>query len=719
MGKTTEIAVVLRLRDEMGGQAAKSLDTLTRAARGVGQAVGRASIPAAATGKLMGSLGQTAVQAAQGVASVGQAAATTAKPVDGLGRAAQKTAKDVSSVGQSAGAIKSVGAMAHEALGGLNQAARAGNRLRDALRGVGTAGRAALGAVKGLGQGIGQAGAGLAAGAGVAAASLRQPIAFEKRLALMANTAYADRDAAGRIAGKKELEGAINTAVRQGGGRRDQAAEALDAMLASGAIKADSAQRLLPTIQKFATASGAGSEEIAEIVIRGIQQKFFSEGQAGEALDKAMAAGQAGGFELKDMAKWLPKMMALGSGMKSMAGFEQILAYSQAAAVTAGSRDEAGNNLVNLLQKLNSQDTQKDFSRLGIDLTGTLARAREQGLLPLEAFAKLVEKEVVGKDKRYAKLQAKLQTAQGGERQQILSDMTDLAQASAVGKVVQDRQALLALIAATNQKDYIADVAGQLRNAKGTGETAYEVYRSTTAASMERAANEAEIARGNMLGDVSGPLKAAADTAAGLAQRFPTLATAATEAATAIGVMSAAAAAFGAMRLFTGGAGGAAAAAAGGSGLLGRLGGKGGALATAGLAAWDIYATESNDALTRAQKNSQHTANAGGLAGAIAGMKLGAMSGAALGSVVPGLGTAIGGALGGLAGGALGWWGGNNLGRFAGEKLWGPSGQAVADAQKVVVEDKSTLHVESVLHLDGREVARAVNDYNTAEAKRD
>ena len=705
MSKSAEIAVVLRLRDQMGGQAAKALDTLTRAARGVGQGAGAAA-------RELGRLDHSG----QGVRSVGIAAAATDKLMGGLGRTAQKASRDVAAVGQAAGAVKSVGTQAHEALRGLDQAARAGNRLRDALRGVGTAGQAALGLVRG----VGQTGAGLVAGAGVAAASLRQPIAFEKRLALMANTAYADRDVAGRIAGKKELEGAINTAVRQGGGSRDQAAEALDAMLASGAVKADSAQRLLPTIQKFASASGAGSGEIAEIVIRGIQQKFFSEGQAGEALDKAMAAGQAGGFELKDMAKWLPKMMALGSGMKSMSGFEQILAYSQASAITAGSKDEAGNNLVNLLQKLNSQDTQKGFAKLGIDLTGTLARARDKGKLPLEAFAQLVDEQVVGKDKRYAGLKARLGKAQGSERQQILSDMADLAEASAVGKVVQDRQALLALIAATNQKAYIADVTGQIRNAHGAGETAYQVYQSTTAASVERAGNEAEIARQGMLSDVSGPIKAAADTAAELAQRFPTLATVAAEAATSIGVMSAAAAAFGAMRLFTGGAGGAAAAAAaGGGGLAGMLGGKGGILATAGLAAWDIYATESNDALTRAQKNTQHTANAGGLAAAIAGMKLGAMGGAAVGSVVPGLGTAVGGIAGGLVGGAMGWWGGSSLGRMAGEKMWGPSGQAVADAQKVVVEDKSTLHVESVLHLDGREVARAVNTYNTAEAKRE
>ena len=126
------------------------------------------------------------------------------------------------------------------------------------------------------------------------------------------------------------------------------------------------------------------------------------------------------------MGKWLPKMMALGSGMKNMAGFEQILAYAQAAATTAGSKDEAGNNLVNLLQKLNSQDTQKDFKKLGVDLTGTLVKARENGKLPLEAFVELLEKRVIAKDKRYADLKKKLEKATGEDRKQILSDMADL-----------------------------------------------------------------------------------------------------------------------------------------------------------------------------------------------------------------------------------------------------------------------------------------------------
>jgi hypothetical protein len=151
----------------------------------------------------------------------------------------------------------------------------------------------------------------------------------------------------------------------------------------------------------------------------------------------------------KDMARWLPQMMASASGMKSMAGFERILASAQASAVTAGNKDQAGNNLVNLLAKLNSRDTALDFKKQGIDLSGTLAKARENGQLPLDAFVQLIDTQVVGKDKAFQALKAKAATAQGGEKTAAYDGMADILQASAVGKVVQDRQAMLALVAIT------------------------------------------------------------------------------------------------------------------------------------------------------------------------------------------------------------------------------------------------------------------------------
>ncbi|GFK94419.1 hypothetical protein NNJEOMEG_02264 [Fundidesulfovibrio magnetotacticus] len=689
MAKGTVLEVILRLRDELGGQARKALDSITQAARGTAQGAG-------VTARALRQVGENAREASGGLQSAGRAAGAFRS--DRLTRAAQEAAR--------------ITRESREARRELDAASKSGERLAGALTKAGGAGRAAMNAMRG----IGQVGAGAAAGAGVAAAALRQPIAFEKRMTLMANTAYADeKDPAKRLAGRGKLVDAVHAAVREGGGTRDEAAEALDKMLASGAIKSDAAQRLLPTIQKFATASGTQSGDIADIVIRGVQNKFFREDEAALALDKALVAGQSGGFELKDMAKWLPKMLALGSGMKSMAGFEQMLAYSQAAATTAGSKDDAGNNLVNLLQKLNSQDTQKDFAKLGIDLTGTLTKAREKGKLPLEAFGDLIEQQVMGKDKRYQALKKRLGSAQGDEKQQILGDMADLASASAIGQVVQDRQALLALLAAINQKDYVKQILGDMANASGEGERSFATYKGSTAASVERAANEAEIARSNMLSDASGPLKALADGAADLAQRFPGLATVAMEATTAIGAMTAAAAAFGAMRMFSGGAGVTAAAS---GGWLARsasslAGGASRSLPwlSAGVAAWDIYQTENDSTLTRAQKNVKNSETYGETGGALAG----AAMGAAVGSAVPLVGTALGALLGGLAG----WFSGGMAGRGVGNMLWGPSQETTEAARQLVVEDRGVIKVESVLKLDGREVARVVNDHNASEARRD
>ncbi|GAB6035827.1 phage tail tape measure protein [Fundidesulfovibrio butyratiphilus] len=729
MGKDTVISVILRLRDEMGGQAKKALDGLAQAAKGAGasakalDALDRATRTttqgAGAAAKAMDTLGRSATQgagqAARAVGRIGQNAAQAAAPVRAVGQAvnAFRSERVLAAARHAAQLAKE----ARAARRAVDDTAKAAGRLEGAMTRAGGAGRTAASVMRG----VGQVGAGLAAGAGVAGAALRQPIAFEKRMTLMANTAYADeKDPAKRLAGRKGLVKAVHAAVREGGGTRDEAAEALDKMLASGAIKADAAQKLLPTIQKFASASGTQSGDIADIVIRGVQNKFFSEDQAGQALDKALTAGQAGGFELKDMAKWLPKMMAMGSGMKGMAGFEQILAYSQAAATTAGGKDEAGNNLVNLLQKLNSQDTQKDFAKLGVDLTGTLTKARSKGVLPLEAFGDLVDKQVMGKDKRYTALRKRLDTAQGDEKKQILNDMTDLASASAIGKVVQDRQALLALLAAITQKDYIKDIQGKMANAQGEGDRSFATYKASTAYSVERAANEAEIARSGMLADTSGPLKAVADTAADLAQKFPVLATTVAEVTTAAGTLSSVLLAAGGARMLLGGGGGGLLRGAGGllkgaPGLLGRFAGP---LAAVGLAGLDIYSVEANPALSRAQKNISHAENAGGLAAAIAGMKMGAMAGGTIGAGFAGVGAAPGALLGGLAGGALGWWSGSMAGRQMGHWMFGPSQETMDQAKKIVVEDRGVIKVESVLHLDGREVAKVVNDYNAADAKR-
>ena len=585
-------------------------------------------------------------------------------------------------------------------LNGLRQVDRLSRTAMQSLRGVASAASNAAKAA-------GQVGSGLAAGGYVAGRALAKPMDYERRVAQMANTAYAERDVAGRRAGMTQLDASITGAVRTGGGTRDEAAEALDKMLASGAIKADAATSLLPVLQKYSTASGAASGDLADIVIRGVQQGFFKPEEAQAALDRAMVAGQMGGFELKDMARWLPQMMANAQGMKGMAGFERILASAQASAVTAGNKDQAGNNLVNLLAKMNSSDAALDFKKLGIDLAGSLAKARENGELPLDAFIRLVETRVVGKDKRFQAARAKAAGATGGDRASALNDMADILQASAVGRVMQDRQALLALVAEMTQKGYVAEVLGGMRNATGAGETAFGVVASTSAFKAQQASNEKDIAASGMLAHVKPYLDPAMERLAAFGAEFPGLTTAAMEAATALGSVATATATVGGLRMLTGGAGaagaGGAAGVAGRGARFGKLAGRAGGLLAVAGAAYDVYATEQS-AMNRTDKNAAHVATAGGLGGTLAGASLGAKAGAALGTLVaPGIGTAVGAGVGGIGGGLLGWLGGTGLGQKLGDMIF---------------KDERVVRVESVLQLDGREVARAVNEVNGRDATR-
>lgn len=416
--------------------------------------------------------------------------------------------------------------------------------------------------------GVMRAGMGMAAGAWAAGQVLRSPIertmSYDRRLAMMANTAFADRDVAGRRAGMATLDAAVVNAVRTGGGTREGAAETLDFLLSSGAMSSQAAINLLPTLQKYATATGADPKELGSIAVRGLQSFGIAEQDMPMALDMAIMAGQQGGFELKDMAKWLPQQMAAGrlSGLSGMSGLAKLLAVNQASAITAGTKDEAGNNLVNLLAKINSRDTATDAKKLGINLTSTLARGRENGLDSLDTFVGIVENQV-GKDKNYQALKARIATAQGSDKKAALESMADILQGSVIGELVQDRQALMALVGYMNNRDYVKKIEAALPGAKGTGQTSFDVIASTADFKTEQGKNEKAIAEQRLFTPLNEAIGDASAKLTEYAQKYPALATSVVGATTALTALSAAAAGSALMRLLT--AGGPAAAGGAGS----------------------------------------------------------------------------------------------------------------------------------------------------------
>lgn len=413
-----------------------------------------------------------------------------------------------------------------------------------------------------------QLGAGMAAGAYAADRIAKTPMDYSERLAHMANTAFRERDEDGRVRGKQTLNAAITAAIRAGGGSRDDAAATLESLIASGALSVGDSIRMLPTLMRASTASRAPAEQLGAIGIRGMQSFGIKIDQIPEVLNMAMAAGQAGGFELRDMAKWLPQAMAMGksTGLSGMEGMRRILASMQASVITSGTRDEAGNNLVNLLGKINARDTAQDVDKAtltgnmkkgtGIDLTAYLAGERAKGVNSLDAFVGLVDK-IAMRDKEYVALKAKMDAATTlGERRETVSAMTDLLQGKAIGQVIQDRQALMALVAEMNNRAYVQRVMQDTRDNPNELQKSFGVIDREVSTSRQRGINAKDIAAYDVFEKAAPALKAAADTAVNLSERFPTLT---------MGVV----AATGALTVFT--------AALGGSGLIGLLTGRAGA----------------------------------------------------------------------------------------------------------------------------------------------
>ncbi|RSZ35074.1 MULTISPECIES: phage tail tape measure protein [unclassified Variovorax] len=407
----------------------------------------------------------------------------------------------------------------------------------------------------------------------VVAQPLQQARTYDRQLADAANTAFADRNLPGRIKGMRELDDIVVASMRAGGGKREDILGGLNDMLASGSVTPDQAKSLLPTVSRYAAAGNASVGDLSTIVVRALQNGF-KEADIPKMLDMALAAGQAGGFELKDMAKWLPKLLASAqmSGLNGMEGYARILASAQGSVITAGSKDEAGNNLLNLLLKINSSDTAQDAKKLGIDLSGSLAAARAKGVNSLDAFVNLVD-QIAGKDPRLVALRKKASEAGSDEeRKASLDSQVDILQGSAIGKIIQDRQALMPLIAELNKKDYIKGVNKTVLGANGQyGESNFALISQTADFKVQQSENEKLIAQTNGLGGANEAIGKLAEHTTQLYQKYPELGTAMETLKLGITALTAAAAvASGALMLLGGGAiknllGGSAAAGAGGA----------------------------------------------------------------------------------------------------------------------------------------------------------
>ncbi|HCO6440325.1 TPA: phage tail tape measure protein [Escherichia coli] len=407
-------------------------------------------------------------------------------------------------------------------------------------------------------------GGGIAAGAAIMAQPVKRQMSYERQLAMMANTAFSDGGLEGRRAGLEQMKSSIRNAVTYGGGTKEDAAETLDALLKDG-ISFETASKWLPELMKYATASGASATDLAKVMIKGKKTFGFRDEDISTVLNMAIAAGKEGSFELNDMARWLSQQMGAASaaGMKGKDDFVKILALNEAAAITAGSSDEAGNNVVNLLAKLTSKDIETaaagiNYNGKGIDFSGTLTEAREHGLNPIDALSSLIDK-IVASDKRYQELQKKLASARDkGEQTAVYDSMATLLEGFGFGKLVADRQALMALLAYRNNPEYrkkVEDAINQQRTlpeGQRAGDVDFKFISDTNDFKTGQAKNTLEFSQMDgvkKLADASGTV---ADAITWAGKEFPGLTTSVVTATTAIKAMTAAAVTFAGLKFITG-----------------------------------------------------------------------------------------------------------------------------------------------------------------------
>lgn len=502
MSSEMAVSLALKLNDQGSGPAAQALQRLSRALKeteGVAKSTSQAAVSAfqklAGAREILGIRSEKAIQneirlteaAYQRLAASGQASARE------LGRAQDAVRQKVAGLRQEMEGVKST------------------------ALGMGTALKAAVGVV-----GAYQAGKMVLSG------PLNRGMSYDRQLVHASNTMFAGQSLEARKAGMGTVHAAVKAAV-QHGGTPEEALAAYQGLAGSGEYKnAAEIAVALPQIVRAASATGGTSEQFSNIALAAKRNLGLTD--FNRVANMATTAGQLGGFEIKDMAKGLPEQLAAAknAGLTGYSGYAALLALNQAAVSTAGTTDSASNNVVNILNKINSRDTANDFKKLGVDLDGSLLKAQEKGTNTLEAFGNLVDR-VVAKDKRYGALNEKARNTTGEEQKQIYSNMAQIVEGAGIGKVLQDRQALMGFLAYRNQHDKYGQFGTNTQAIFNTGDSVGEnqalVSQTASFKTEVMAANKA-LAMQEALDKVNPLLGSMADGITELIREYPTLAAA-------------------------------------------------------------------------------------------------------------------------------------------------------------------------------------------------
>lgn len=171
----------------------------------------------------------------------------------------------------------------------------------------------------------------------------------------------------------------------------------VDAMLTMGTSAKD-AEGAIPAIGKAATATGASIADLSNASSSAMQNLGVLPSEITRMLDGMAHAGNAGAFELKNMAAAFPQLTASaqGLGIHGVEGVNDLAAALQIARRGAGDASTASNNLSDFMGKIVTPQTIKNFKKFGVDVTKELSKVKKSGISPIEHFIGLIDKKTQG-----------------------------------------------------------------------------------------------------------------------------------------------------------------------------------------------------------------------------------------------------------------------------------------------------------------------------------
>ncbi|MEG0233799.1 MAG: phage tail tape measure protein [Hafnia sp.] len=404
---------------------------------------------------------------------------------------------------------------------------------------------------------------GVTAAGAVIADPVKRQMEFDSRNAEIANTAYSELPATERIKKIPLINSTIREAVRYGGGTPESAQETLNALFAGG-LDDKTALKILPDITRYASASGASPQDLANIGIAAIKNFGIPLNELPAVYDKSIRSGEDGKYELSDMAQSLALTLSKANsvGMSGLDDLDRVLAMLQANAETAGDNAAASTNVNNLFDKYSSADTQnalkkyrfrgKDGKTLGY--TDYMADQRLQGVSASDAFTNVVSG-IVSADKRVQRLRSEAKKYKGTDREKDILASLDLVVSSITSKIIADQQASTALKTSILKKDFIQERIKGTKNAVGAGAASFDVMASRNKYKSEQFESEKLFAEQDSVKPLADTYGDLASKLADYAKEYPELTVAISGATTGIKAMTAAAMVFAGIR-FLGGAGG-------------------------------------------------------------------------------------------------------------------------------------------------------------------